>query len=370
MESENGDSDRPLTEAAFEIAQWVILSAYIDQETNAKIVFEIVRSSKFIAAVKPNGGNFEIQISEGASSSIVDVIAQIAASHPLKDFLAPDNMQALGIRDEETAWDFVFIAAMVFISLHEAAHCVGGHLSLLTDARGARGTLSFSENERRLLSLLATAADEMSLQPIDVSRMMEFEADGMAADLIYTDLFEILNVFEDYVPLPVAPNQSCLADVTRLATLAMIIVIGLIERNRLRMGQSGPSLHPLPLARMLNITGRRLRHLERNGLVAQDEDAAIVVNVEDPEEFVGIARDAFWLMMVVDRAMGAPVFHAVPEATTSGNNSSFIADLQAYLSGQPPSQTEAGAELSRLASNAGSFLRHLKSHRLCDFWAL
>lgn len=82
------------------------------------------------------------------------------------------------------------MAAMIFLALHEAGHCVGGQLSLMTGPPARQEKLSFSENERSILTALDDAAKDMSLTPLDVSRMMKFEADGMAADLIYSDFLK------------------------------------------------------------------------------------------------------------------------------------------------------------------------------------
>ncbi|SIR41958.1 hypothetical protein SAMN05880590_12813 [Rhizobium sp. RU35A] len=370
MDMHADENGRALSEAAFEVAQWIILAAYIDDDINDRISFRLVAAPRFIATITPIGPRFDVKVSTGAVSAIVDVIARVAATNPIDDFISADSLRELGINDEETAWDFVFVAAMVFLALHEAGHCVAGHLSLMTGPTTRQKKLSFSENERSIITALAGAANDTSLTSLDISRMMELEADGMAADLIYSDFLEILATFEDHIPSGSPPSATCRLELIRLCTLAMTIVLGLIELYRLESMRSGPSLHPLPLGRMLNIVGRRLQMLQRNTLHRNEDDAAIVVDIDEPEEVIDIARDAFWLMMVVDKALGKPVFNSLSDELVTATESGFISDLQAYMSGSPPNRTDAGTEFSELASRAGPYLRHLKTFRLCDFWQL
>lgn len=67
MDMHADENGRALSEAAFEVAQWIILAAYIDDDINDRIAFRLVAAPWFIATITPIGLGFVVKVSTGRS---------------------------------------------------------------------------------------------------------------------------------------------------------------------------------------------------------------------------------------------------------------------------------------------------------------
>lgn len=323
--------------------------------------------------------NYAISLLRPLVSRIRDVVGEMAVAPAADTEFDYDLLRKAGFEDENGIWLSLYLYAVAFVVLHEYAHVAGGHVDYDAEIRRDDGRKGFSERRHLgapppLKPAAAAQLQRFGLEYMSVSRFMELEADGVAADLLFAAITEIpRTVCVDgrlaWSRLSREQRRRVRRMFFRAAQTAMLMVMAILEQAGRGSPRSGH--YPFPRSRALNLLSRRLNFLERNTARNIGRDGYSHLMIDDPEEVVGVAREAIWMMSEIDRAMKTPVFNIDMKSPASDADvSAFTRDLTLHLSGRDSYQTEEGMELKSIAAIAPVIYPVLDPYRLADLWRI
>ena len=329
----------------------------------------------FAAAACKFSIGYDVLLNRGIFESIFQTVQALSDEMPDDELsiITPAFLQETG--DENLVWNCLFLAACLFVVLHECIHVLGGHLTLL---KNDEASLGMAENAGEGATLSADSLDvsdsEKEELDANLARITELEADGASADLLLANADTIFSAFDQCSSIKFE-NMS-LADQSaseQLIMMGILIVIAHLEKVRTATGVTSAD-HPFPKARALNVLARRILHLKRNAIQRDAAKSTAYVKIEDPNEILSMAADSIWLLFKVQKAIGSPIFFEKDDQKERDEISKisipFLSDVAAVFERSPTLITDSGRQYADLGRLASGFHEAMSARRLADFWRL